>query len=113
MSMPASLIGFAIFKTLKSQLRLPFTEVENVLVQTVAVAVGSMPLSVGYVGVIPALEKLLKPEEGGPLKIGLGHLFLWGLGVAFFGVFFTVLLRKQVILREKLKFPSGTATALM
>lgn len=28
-------------------------------------------------------------------------------------MFFTIPLRKQVILREKLKFPSGTATALM
>ena len=30
-----------------------------------------------------------------------------------FGVVFAVPLRKEVIVREKLKFPSGTATALM
>ena len=72
-----------------------------------------MPLSAGFVGVIPALEKLLKPSEGGPLKLSITQLILWSLGVAFFGVFFAVPLRKQVLIREKLKFPSGTATALM
>lgn len=83
------------------------------LVQTVAVAVGSMPLSAGFVGVIPALETLLKPSEGGPLHISMPKLIFWSLGVAFFGVFFAVPLRRQVIIKEKLKFPSGTATALM
>ncbi|KAI5802936.1 OPT oligopeptide transporter protein-domain-containing protein [Pyronema domesticum] len=113
MSMPSSLIGFAIFKSLAHKLKFPFTPVENVLVQTVAVAVGSMPLSAGFVGVIPALERLLKPSEGGPIWISTPKLIFWGLGVAFFGVFFAVPLRKQVIIKEKLKFPSGTATALM
>lgn len=113
MSMPASLIGFAIFKALEDIIELPFTPVENVLVQTVAVAVGSMPLSAGFVGVIPALEKLLKPIEGGPISLSIPELVFWGFGVAFFGVFFAVPLRKQVIIREKLTFPSGTATALM
>ncbi|PWW74581.1 OPT superfamily oligopeptide transporter [Tuber magnatum] len=113
MSMPSSLIGFAIFKSCVKYLEFPFTPAENVLVQTVAVAVGSMPLSAGFVGVIPALEKLLKPEEGGPLRIGTPQLMFWSIGVAFFGVFFAVPLRKQVIIKEKLRFPSGTATALM
>lgn len=84
-----------------------------VLVQTVAVAVGSMPLSAGFVGVIPALETLLKPSEGGPLYLSMPKLIFWSLGIAFFGVFFAVPLRRQVIIKEKLKFPSGTATALM
>lgn len=113
MSMPSSLIGFAIFKSLAHRLEVPFTPVENVLVQTVAVAVGSMPLSAGFVGVIPALEKLLKASEGGPIVLSIPMLIFWSFGVAFFGVFFAVPLRRQVIIREKLKFPSGTATALM
>ncbi|KAF8455269.1 OPT oligopeptide transporter protein-domain-containing protein [Kalaharituber pfeilii] len=113
MSMPSSLIGFAIFKTLAKHLDFPFSPVENVLVQTIAVAVGSMPLSAGFVGVIPALEKLLRPEEGGPLSLSISQLIIWSMGVAFFGVFFAVPLRKQVIIKEKMKFPSGTATALM
>jgi OPT family oligopeptide transporter len=113
MSMPASLIGFAFFKTLSKHLDLPFTEVENVLVQTVAGSMGTMPLGCGFVGVMPALNYMLKPEEQGPLFLSLWKLILWSLGLCYFGVVFAVPLRRQVIIREKLKFPSGTATALM
>lgn len=127
MAMPSSLIGFAVFKSMSRFLSFPFSPIENVLIQTVAGAVGTMPLGCGFVGVIPALEYLLRdgPDgprgidgddgqgEGGPLKLGLGKLIIWSLGVCLFGVVFAVPLRKEVIVREKLKFPSGTATALM
>ncbi|KAK3707139.1 OPT super [Vermiconidia calcicola] len=145
MAMPSALIGFAYFKGLRALMcRLGdgfvrfgwgegFSEVENVLVQTVAGSVGTMPLGCGFVGVVPALEFLLKPEEtpesaskdpdiiaalamsqeGGGLRLPLSKLILWALGLCFFGVVFAVPLRKEVIVREKLRFPSGTATALM
>ncbi|KAH7397748.1 oligopeptide transporter-like protein [Cadophora sp. MPI-SDFR-AT-0126] len=113
MSMPSSLIGFAFFKTFAKHLDLPFTPVENVLVQSVAGSMGTMPLGCGFVGVMPALNYLLKKDEQGPIFLSLWNLILWALGLAFFGVVFAVPLRRQVIIREKLKFPSGTATALM
>jgi OPT family oligopeptide transporter len=113
MAMPASLIGFAVFKALSRHLKLPFTPVENVLVQTVAGAVGTMPLGLGFVGVLPSLEFLLKKREGAPLDLSLWRLIVWGLGLCLFGVVFGVPLRRQVIIRERLRFPSGTATALM
>lgn len=113
MSMPSSLIGYAFFKTLSKHLDLPFTPVENVLVQTVAGSMGTMPLGCGFVGVMPALNYMLTKEEGGPLILSTWKLIIWALGLCFFGVVFAVPLRKQVIIREKLKFPSGTATALM
>ncbi|KAK5940158.1 OPT superfamily [Knufia obscura] len=113
MAMPASLIGFAAFKSVAKHLTLPFTPVENVLVQTVAGAVGTMPLGLGFVGVMPSLEFLLKKSEGAPVKLELWRLIVWGIGLCLFGVVFGVPLRKQVIIRERLKFPSGTATALM
>ncbi|KAL1598979.1 OPT superfamily [Paraconiothyrium brasiliense] len=113
MAMPSALIGFAYFKTVSRMLKLPFTPVENVLVQSVAGAVGTMPLGCGFVGVVPALNFLLTREENGPLDISLWRLIVWSLGICFFGVVFAVPLRKEVIIREKLKFPSGTATALM
>ncbi|KAL8671859.1 MAG: hypothetical protein Q9168_003649 [Polycauliona sp. 1 TL-2023] len=113
MTMPASLIGFAFFKSISKHLDYPFTPVENVLVQTVASAVGTMPLGCGFVGVVPALNYLLKPEENGPIHLSAAKLILWSLGICFFGVVFAVPLRRQVIIREKLKFPSGTATALI
>lgn len=113
MAMPASLIGFGFFKTVSKHLKLPFTPVENVLVQTVAGAVGTMPLGCGFVGVIPALDFLLKKSEGAPIELGLGRLTIWSLGICLFGLVFAMPLRQEVIIREKLKFPSGTATALM
>ena len=113
MAMPAALIGFAFFKTVARQINYPFTPVENVLVQTVAGALGTMPLGCGFVGVLPALNYLLKPEENGPLMLGIGKLMIWAVGICFFGVFIAVPLRREVLIREKLKFPSGTATALM
>ncbi|GLA16774.1 hypothetical protein AnigIFM62618_003873 [Aspergillus niger] len=124
MAMPSALIGFSIFKVFSKYLSYPFTPIENVLIQTVAGAVGTMPLGCGFVGVIPALEFLIKDGEdgpsgdggtgeGGPLKLNFWKLVLWSLGVCLFGVVFAVPLRKEVIVREKLKFPSGTASALM
>ena len=113
MAMPAALIGFAFFKAVAKHINYPFTPVENVLVQTVAGAVGTMPLGCGFVGVLPALEYLLKPEDNGPLRLRTWKLIIWAVGLCFFGVFIAVPLRKEVIIREKLRFPSGTATALM
>ncbi|KAL4934166.1 OPT family oligopeptide transporter [Aspergillus undulatus] len=124
MAMPSALIGFSVFKVFSKYLSYPFTPIENVLIQTVAGAVGTMPLGCGFVGVIPALEFLIRDGEdgpsgdggsgeGGPLKMNFWKLVLWSLGVCLFGVVFAVPLRKEVIIREKLKFPSGTASALM
>jgi OPT family oligopeptide transporter len=113
MAMPSALIGFAYFKTVSRLINFPFTPVENVLVQSVAGSVGTMPLGCGFVGVIPALNFLLNEQENGPLNISLWKLIIWSVGICFFGVVFAVPLRREVIIREKLKFPSGTATALM
>ncbi|KAF2675044.1 OPT superfamily oligopeptide transporter [Microthyrium microscopicum] len=113
MAMPSALLGFSYFKLVSRYISYPFTPVENVLIQSVAGAVGTMPLGCGFVGVVPALNYLLKPSENGPLRISLPRMIVWSLGIAFFGVVFAVPLRRQVIIREKLKFPSGTAAALM
>ncbi|VVT43672.1 uncharacterized protein SAPINGB_P000092 [Magnusiomyces paraingens] len=153
MSLPSSLLAFALFRTLQHSysatnnsdrprflafLDTPFTDVENVFVQSLAVAVGTGPLAFGFVGVIPAIEKFLTPEEAGlspsssndppifslftrrseqtgdsPISFSLIQLIMWSSALAFFGVFFGVLLRKQIIVKEKLRFPSGSATATM
>ena len=52
MSMPASLMGYGIFKLLSPHLSFPFTPVENVLVQSVACGMAIMPLGCGLVGVV-------------------------------------------------------------
>lgn len=114
MSLPAALLGFAIFKL--TPLSNDFSDVENVYVQSIAVAVGTGPLAYGLVGIIPAMEKFLTVEESGlhrKLEFTLVDLLLWCLGLAFFGVFFAIPLRKQVIVKEKLAFPSGCATGIL
>ncbi|KAI9257239.1 OPT oligopeptide transporter protein-domain-containing protein [Phascolomyces articulosus] len=114
MSLQASLLGYAIFKPFRDKLRTPFGPVENVVLQTTAVATATMPLAAGFVGIIPALGLLTTEDHpDGPIVLSGWQLVLWSLGVAFFGVFFAVPLRKQTIIREKLRFPSGTATAQM
>lgn len=113
MTMPSSLLGFGIFKALSRHLSFPFSPVENVLVQSVAGGMAIMPLGCGFVGVIPAMEYLLKPEEQGPIHLSMWKLIIWSLGLCYFGVVFAVPLRRQVIIREKLKFPSGFSTAVL
>ncbi|KAI8343415.1 OPT oligopeptide transporter protein-domain-containing protein [Chlamydoabsidia padenii] len=114
MSLQSSLLGFALFKPFQHTLQHKFTPVENVVLQTVAVATATMPLAAGFVGVIPALALLSKADDPeGAIILSFPQLIWWALGVAFFGVFFAVPLRKQTIVREKLRFPSGTATAQM
>ncbi|QLL34968.1 hypothetical protein HG536_0H03430 [Torulaspora globosa] len=121
MSMPSALLACAFFKKIWPIMYpndLPFTDVETVYVQSIAVAVGTGPLAYGFVGVIPAIEKFVtKDESGGTREQGelfsLYQLLAWSCALAFFGVFFAVPLRKQVIVREKLPFPSGSATAVL
>ncbi|KAF6767482.1 Oligopeptide transporter, OPT superfamily [Kalmanozyma brasiliensis GHG001] len=122
MSLQSSLLGFALFRILPRHLDLagrrfvlmssPFTPQENVLVQTTAAAVGVMPLSAGLVGVIPALKKLTWEKDGSdPIDLDFVHLVGWCFALAYFGVFFASPLREPMIVKEKLTFPSGTATA--
>ncbi|WVO15478.1 hypothetical protein L204_103136 [Cryptococcus depauperatus] len=117
MAPQSALLGFALFRLPAFVPKFfpsfkPLTPQENVVIQTTAVATGTMPIAAGLIGVIPALGMLTKDVDGqGPLHLGYWSLVLWCLGVAFFGVFLAAPLRRQVIVKEKLVFPSGTATA--
>ncbi|VEU23418.1 DEKNAAC104720 [Brettanomyces naardenensis] len=117
MSLPSALLGFAVFKSLQHRLGFQFTDVENVFVQSVAVATATGPLAYGFIGIIPAIEKMMTNEEsgyaGGIDLDPLWKLVMWSSGLAFFGVFFAIPLRRQFVIREKLPFPSGSATATL
>ncbi|CAE6414382.1 unnamed protein product [Rhizoctonia solani] len=90
----------------------PMSHQELVVLQTTAVATGTMPLAAGFVGVIPALGLLdYKHDHAHPIKVGLIDGILWGCAIALFGVFLAPPLRRQMIIKEELIFPSGTATA--
>lgn len=109
-SIQSALLGFGIF-------RLPwrlcgvrrcrhFGPLENVVVQTIAVATATLPLAGGFIGIIPALG-MLDP----PIVLSTSQQLLWAAALTYFGIFFAVPLRRQTILVEQLTFPSGTATA--
>lgn len=114
MLLPSALLGFAAFKL--SPFAKDFTDVENVYIQSVAVAVGTGPLAYGLIGIVPAIEKFVTEDESGlgrKLVFSLPDLLVWSLGLAMFGVFFAIPLRRQVVVEEKLPFPSGSATATL
>ncbi len=83
-----------------------FGPLENVVIQTVGVATATLPLAGGFIGIIPALG-MLSP----PVVLTIPQQLAWAAALSYFGVFFAMPLRRQVILREQLPFPSGTATA--
>jgi uncharacterized oligopeptide transporter (OPT) family protein len=140
MSIQSALLG----RLLGLMFKKPFTASENVILQTTAVATGTMPLAAGFVGIIPALSLLDRRKDGAdPVYFDWITAVSWSFAIAFFGsvshsiltpanilqlhsVFLTVPLRKQTvsadhslgsaltleqIIKEKLPFPSGTATA--
>ncbi|KAK7463568.1 OPT superfamily [Stygiomarasmius scandens] len=108
MSLQSALIGFLVSKMLPT----PLSPQEIIVVQTTAVATGTMPLAAGFVGILPALGLIDEARDGQP-PIHLSWIggIGWSCAVAFFGVFLSPPLRKQVIIEEQLAFPSGTATA--
>ena len=108
MSMPAALLGFAWFRTLRQQL----TAQENVYIQSVAVAVGTGPLSFGLVGAVPAIQLLLTDEEG-RTSLNVPMIMLWSLGIGFIGIFTALLLREMIISDRTMTFPSGSAAAAL
>lgn len=82
------------------------------MLQTTAVATGTLPLAAGLVGVIPALAMLTEKLDGAsPIILSPLSLCAWCFAVAFFGIYLAIPLRRQFIVKEKLVFPSGTATA--
>ncbi|QRV74989.1 OPT oligopeptide transporter protein [Ceratobasidium sp. AG-Ba] len=108
MSMQSALLGYLVSLMFPR----PMTPQENVVLQTTAVATGTMPLAAGFVGIIPALGLLdYEHDKAHPIRVGLTDGILWGCAVALFGVFLAPPLRRQMIVKEELVFPSGTATA--
>ena len=111
MAMVSGLIGYVGFKTFSRYTVKRFTPAENVLIVSTATATGCMPLTAGFIGIIPALEYLIGPDENGPVRVKFASLILWSIGLCFFGIIFASSLRESFIERERLPWPGAKATA--
>ncbi|KAI9298720.1 OPT superfamily oligopeptide transporter [Neoconidiobolus thromboides FSU 785] len=114
-SFPASIFGAILgYAILKPWSKLPlylgggyFGIKENCTVQTAATAAGG--LSVGFINGIPTMFRLELFQL--PLDHYWSMLFLWTLAAGFYGLFFAIPLRSYFIIKQKLIFPSPTASA--
>lgn len=106
-----SIFGFAIIKPLSRILPERFGggyfgPKENVCVMSAATAAGSLGLL--FASGFPAMYQL--GIMGNSPKDDIGRLFTFTICCAYFGIFFTIPLRKFYILRLKLVFPNSVAT---
>ena len=101
-SLIAAILSFSLFQVLNP--KVPFSVLETNIAQTTGSAAGSMTSAAGLVAAIPAMKML-------GYEFSMWQLFFWALSVAYLGVFFAIPLRHQMVVVEKLRFPTGTATA--
>jgi len=105
MSIAAALLSFAFWKVFEEFFGARhWAMLENNINQTAASAAASI-ISAGLVAPIPALTMLTGMELAYPV------LVVWVFVVSFLGVVVAVGLRKQMLVRERLPFPAGIATA--
>ncbi|KZO98101.1 OPT oligopeptide transporter [Calocera viscosa TUFC12733] len=111
-SLFGSILGFAILKPLSKALPPMFGggyfgPKENVVCQSAATSAGSLGLL--FASGFPAAYQLgllsAKPADD------IGRLITFTLCCAYFGIFFTMPLRRLYVCKLKLKFPSGIAAA--
>lgn len=98
-SLIAAILGYTFWMPFKR-----LSVLETNIAQTAGSACGSMASTAGLLSAIPALAML-------GTTLTWGELILWGTAVGFLGVFYAVPLRNQMVVLEKLRFPTGTATA--
>ncbi len=104
----AAIMAFALYKAMRSTLpfliKKDFTLLENNIVQTTASA-SAFISSAGLVSAIPALAMV------SGITLPIWKLTLWILVICYLGLFVAVPIKRQMINVEKLKFPTGFATA--
>lgn len=62
------------------------TPQENVVIQTTAVATGTMAFAAGFVGIIPALGLLNVAQDGiPPIRLSWTAALAWSFAVAYYG----------------------------
>ncbi len=103
-SLISAILGFSLFRALGTVGVRPLSRLEVNIAQTAGSAAGSMTSAAGLLSAIPAMQML-------GYTFTYAELTLWAASVAWLGVFYAIPLREQMILVEKLRFPTGTATA--
>lgn len=99
-SIIAAVLSYAFFALIGKRLSV----LETNIAQTAGSSAGGMAGAAGLVNVIPAMEML-------GYHYDWQTLLMWAISVSFLGVFFAVPLRRQFIEIDKLRYPTGTATA--
>lgn len=103
-TLTACIIGFALFKLIELVGARPLGAIENNAMTTVASGAGYMTAG-GNAAAFGALVMITTAE---PNKIGL---IAWFAIIAALGVFVAIPIKRQLINKEGLAFPTGTATA--
>ncbi|PKI33770.1 hypothetical protein CRG98_045840, partial [Punica granatum] len=125
LNVAAGLLGFAMVKAWTTLLdnfgllKQPFTRQENTVIQTCVVASSGIAFSSGTATYLLGMSSSIAAQaEGGNTPENIKKLHLgWVIGflfvVSFVGLFSIVPLRKMMVLKYKLTYPSGTATAFL
>ncbi len=105
-SLIAAILSYSLFSAIRVVFPhvAPFSTLETNIAQTAGSAAGSMTSAAGLLGAIPAMGML-------GYELSYFELTVWAASVAWLGVFYAVPLRRQMVLVEQLRFPTGTATA--
>lgn len=125
LNVAAGLLGYGFVKLYTKLiekfglLKQPFTRQENTVIQTCVVASSGIAFSSGTASYLLAMSARVaaQADAGNTPKnvmtLGLGQMYGFLLLVSFIGLFSIVPLRKLMILKYKLTYPSGTATAYL
>ncbi|KAL3830650.1 hypothetical protein ACJIZ3_019452 [Penstemon smallii] len=125
LNVAAGLLGFAMVKSWTvliekcGLLKQPFTRQENTVIQTCVVASSGIAFSSGTASYLLGMSPVIAAQaDAGNMPINvksphIGWMIAFLFVVSFVGLFSIVPLRKVMILKYKLTYPSGTATAYL
>ncbi len=100
-SITAALLGFTLFATFARGRA--YTALENNITQTTAASAAIMGYAAGLGGPIPAMGMVGQPFPAWAIVV-------WGASLAIIGVIAGALLRRKLVVDDRLPFPTGTAT---
>lgn len=113
MPMQSALISVACSRMCRHYVSKSLSAPEVTIIEIIAGAVGLAPFTSGYIGFIPALEYLVPADQGERLHFTSTQLLSWSIGTCSLGIIVAAPFRNYFILREKLRFPSATATGTL